>query len=319
MSIFVEQHDRTNRFPSVLSTAILATFYTSWIVFPLVPVGCLLSPLLFGTYVPTLIIGTYWLGRGMSRPTPKPWLAKLFSRVVRGSYFRSGNVIIHGPPIRPSSNEMLCFHPHGIFCCGWTTAQLTELLTFPNSGIHWLVADQLFRIPILNEIFSYFGCESVSASNMKRLMRRRENIALLPGGFQSAALLENGKHRCFVRQRKGFIKYALQHGSSVRPCYSFGEEETYYTLNWFERFRLRLANYNIPAMMFVSPLLYLPNPNTRLVTVCGEPIQFPMIESPTTETVDLWHQTYMTALQSLFDSYKSKFVSSDAKVVLELL
>lgn len=29
---------------------------------------------------------------------------------------------------------------------------------------------------------------------------------------------------------QGFIKYALQHGYKVYPCYTFGEERTYFNI-----------------------------------------------------------------------------------------
>jgi 1-acyl-sn-glycerol-3-phosphate acyltransferase len=29
---------------------------------------------------------------------------------------------------------------------------------------------------------------------------------------------------------QGFVKYALQHGYKIYPCYTFGEEKTYWQL-----------------------------------------------------------------------------------------
>ena len=37
-------------------------------------------------------------------------------------------------------------------------------------------------------------------------------MALLPGGFQEATLFARNRHRVYINQRKGFIKYALRHG-----------------------------------------------------------------------------------------------------------
>lgn len=37
------------------------------------------------------------------------------------------------------------------------------------------------------------------------------------------ALYEYQHERVYLRQRKGFIKYALQHGYTLVPGYTFGE------------------------------------------------------------------------------------------------
>lgn len=95
---------------------------------------------------------------------------------------------------------------------------------------------------------------------MKSRMRRGENIALIPGGFQEATMFEYNRHTVYIKRRKvralafastpqpagrmrvplcadpaplaqGFIKYALQHGYRVYPCYTFGEERTYYSIS----------------------------------------------------------------------------------------
>ena len=45
-----------------------------------------------------------------------------------------------------------------------------------------------------------------------------KNVALIPGGFQEATLYARGEHRVFIKQRKGFIKYALRHGCVGGLC-----------------------------------------------------------------------------------------------------
>jgi hypothetical protein len=38
----------------------------------------------------------------------------------------------------------------------------------------------------------------------------------------------------FIKQRKGFIKYALMHEYNVHPSYIFGEEKTYLAASWLQ-------------------------------------------------------------------------------------
>jgi hypothetical protein len=37
-------------------------------------------------------------------------------------------------------------------------------------------------------------------------MKKKQNIALLPGGFEEATLFKRGKHRLYLSKRKGFVK-----------------------------------------------------------------------------------------------------------------
>ena len=37
-------------------------------------------------------------------------------------------------------------------------------------------------------------------------MKQGINIGLIPGGFQEATVYQRGKHRLFLREKKGFIK-----------------------------------------------------------------------------------------------------------------
>ena len=158
--------------------------------------------------------------------------------------------------------------------------------------------------------------ESADARNMKRLMNEGENIALLPGGFNEAALFARDKHRVFIKSRKGFIKYALQYGYSLRVCYAFGEEKTYKTINVFEKFRMWMANNSMPPVVFFSKFGVLPYDNCDIMVVCDEPLQLPKIENPSREQVDLWHGKYVAALVGLFDEYKGRYAKADS--VLEV-
>ena len=45
----------------------------------------------------------------------------------------------------------------------------------------------------------------------QRLMRSGKSLALIPGGFESATITSSTQPRVHVK-KKGFIKYALQHG-----------------------------------------------------------------------------------------------------------
>ena len=124
----------------------------------------------------------------------------------------------------------------------------------------------------------------------------------------------------------GFIKYALQYGYRVMPCYCFGEELTYWQLNggrWFNRIMLWLNKYGVPGTIFIGNFMFFPNNNLEMVVVVGKSIELPTIESPTSEDVSKYHALYMERLTELFDKYKDKYnvntYFKDKKLQLELL
>lgn len=132
-------------------------------------------------------------------------------------------------------------------------------------------------------------------------------MRFLPGGFEEATLTHNEKERIYIKDRKGFIKYSLQYGYTIYPCYTFNENKIYWTINWFENFRLLLNKFKCPGTIFYGKFGFLPRNDIEIVTVIGKGIEFPIIEKPTVEDVDKFHKLYVDTLKSLFDKYKNRF------------
>jgi 2-acylglycerol O-acyltransferase 2 len=226
--------------------------------------------------------------------------------------------MIQGGAVIPDNKELLCYHPHGIMSMGFTHCMFSKSLNFAKSGLSWCMTPQMFKFPISIELTRWTGATPASSDNMTSLMKSNKNLALIPGGFNSATLYTHGEHRCYLKQRKGFIKYGLRYGYKMRPVYVFGEEETYYAYNGFEKLRLWLANRNIPGIIAIGKYGMYPNPEANLNIVVGEPIQFPKISNPTKENVDEWHKQYSAALVKLFNDNKDQYAVDPSKE-LELL
>ncbi len=67
-------------------------------------------------------------------------------------------------------------------------------------------------------------------------------------GFEEASLHHNAHERMYIRNRKGFIKYCLQYGYTIVPTYVFGERLTFWNPPGFEKLKLRLNNFGLPAV-----------------------------------------------------------------------
>jgi hypothetical protein len=170
-------------------------------------------------------------------------------------------------------------------------------------------------IPIMADSCSWIGARGCRKENMISLMSKNRNIALLPGGFEEASIYKRNRHKVFIKERKGFIKYALQYGYSVTPCYGFGEEKTYWEINIAPTsWRLWLNKYKIPGIVFIGKYFLLPDNNLDLTMVVGKPIQFPTIAEPTTEDIEKYHAIFIKALQEVFDRNKGLYGAKEAEL-----
>ncbi|RHY99950.1 hypothetical protein DYB35_008959 [Aphanomyces astaci] len=201
-------------------------------------------------------------------------------------------------PCAAKSKSLLSFHPHGVLVCG--------------CAVRWLATDLLFVLPVIAQIMYWAGGGPANRSSFEMLAKEGTNIGLLPGGFEEASLFTYKKHRVFLKNRKGFIKLGLQYGYKVHPVYTFGEEDTFWTLPYFASLRLFLNQYKIPTVVFWGQWWcpFMPHPSAKLVTVVGPPLALPLTPSPTKEDVDKYHALYLDALQTLFDKFKAEYAST---------
>lgn len=81
---------------------------------------------------------------------------------------------------------------------------------------------------------------------------------MVPGGFEEAALTSHKENRLFLNSRKGFIKYALKHGVTLYPVFTFGENQLYNTSDAFVKLRLWLNKFKIGCAFFWSRFFIFP-------------------------------------------------------------
>jgi len=148
-------------------------------------------------------------------------------------------------------------------------------------------------------------------------MKKGEPMAIIPGGFSEATISSSKANRVFLRNRIGFVKYALEYGYALTPCYIFHENELYFNIQGAWRFRHWLNSFGIPAVLPFGRwwCLFLPR-NDRLNIVIGKVLTFPRINNPTREQVAEYHQRYVTELVELFDRHKA--AHGQAQCTLEI-
>ena len=129
-----------------------------------------------------------------------PALRRAF-RLDATPYFAAQELRYDGfEALPPDDARMLCFHPHGVLCCGWTVANAHPALD--AARVTWLAADVLLALPGIGDFLRWCKTRGVGAATLRRMLAARRNVALLPGGFEEATVYARGAFRVYIRNRK---------------------------------------------------------------------------------------------------------------------
>jgi hypothetical protein len=236
---------------------------------------------------------------------------KLLKWTKMYDYFKSYTVIFEEELSK--EKHLLCSHPHGVlsFGTGMTLVYTDLLKSFIICGTRFVR-----MLPFSGIIARWVGIRGVNNSNFRKYMSKGQNICFVPGGFECATLTDHRQDKVFIKCRKGFIKYALQYGYKVHPCYTFNENKLFYTYNGFEKLGMLLNKLKFPGCFFIGKYIFFPRDDVDLCTVIGKPLDLPIIQNPTKEEINAYHELYIQSLISLFNKYKNEFGSSEHLVIL---
>lgn len=302
-----------------LGLARLGTFLFVWVM------SALYIPLMavcawFGIYIPLYILLAYYIFRTIYPLKKWPRIKKLFD-MDEFPYCNSQKIVFEEGATAPTpkSKTLLAVSPHGILTIGFISCTTSPV--FADSGMKWLVADALLVLPFIRDFMIWNDSFAASKKCMTELCAEGENIGLIPGGFQEATIYQRNHHKLYIKDRKGFIKYALQYGYSIMPGYIFGEERGYWQLNTGILkidFWLWLNKFSIPAICAIGKFGLLPDNNIDICVVFGKSFQLPLIPKPTEEDVNKYHAEYVTQVTALFERNKEKYAYQGKNSVLEL-
>ena len=206
------------------------------------------------------------------------------------------------------NNNMFCFHPHGILVMSLPFSCLRHPVLFKSK---MLGSRGVSLSPLSGLFFKWTGGFDISPSNFKQYLSNGDNLSFSPGGFEEATISDHRRDRVYVKNRKGFVKYALEYGYKIYPSYTFNENKAYYTFNGFEKIRLWFNKFKIPAAIFMGKYWIFPNDNLKFYTVMGKGIQCPKVDHPSHELIEEYHQKYVEELKRIFYSYKDKYGGSE--------
>ncbi|KAB0385035.1 hypothetical protein FD755_006952 [Muntiacus reevesi] len=217
----------------------------------------------------------------------------------------------------------LVTHPHGILgirvFCNFCTEVTGSSQQFPRLWFSLAILNSLFYLPVYQDYVMSYGTCSVNHQSLEFILSQPQlgqAVLILVGGAHEALHAIPGEHCLTLRNRKGFVRLALRHGTSLVPVYSFGENDIFRVKAFAPDSWQRLFQVTIKKVVGISPSIFWGRglfsakswglvPLARLITtVMGRPILVPQCRQPTEEQVDHYHMLYMKALEQLFEEHK---------------
>ncbi|XP_043933106.1 2-acylglycerol O-acyltransferase 3 isoform X2 [Protopterus annectens] len=225
--------------------------------------------------------------------------------------------------LSPERNYVFGYHPHGIICAGAFSCFSTEATDFTTyfPGIRPCLATLagLFRLPVYRDYIMSAGMCPVSKPSLQYLLSRNGTgnaVVIVVGGAAESLNCSPGQHQVTLKNRKGFVRLALENGADLVPVYAFGENEIFQQVifeegTWKRSLQLKFQKYIgfAPCLFKGEGLLsnkiwgLLPY-RKSITTVVGRPVSVTRITKPSEEEVNKYHILYMEALKKLFNEHK---------------
>uniref|UniRef100_A0A3B3UXD1 Acyltransferase n=1 Tax=Poecilia latipinna TaxID=48699 RepID=A0A3B3UXD1_9TELE len=211
-----------------------------------------------------------------------------------------GFQLVKTADLSPNKNYILGSHPHGIMCAGAFACFSTESCgfaeTFPGVKSTLAILAGLFKIPLFREYLMSAGLCPVSKPSLVHLLSKSGKgnaVVIVVGGAAESLASSPGINRVVMKQRKGFVRTALEHGGkTICNICRLSTEQI-----WFPFTRLGRTNSFTPMPTQSELFLF------HFCSV-GSPIPVPKCVTPTEEQVDHYHTLYMEALVKLFHEHK---------------
>ena len=178
------------------------------------------------------------------------------------------------------------------------------------------------KMPLLRHYLGYLGIIPATSKVLQNYIEKEgASIGISSGGV--AEIFEtNAKDGevIFMKDRKGFVKLALRTGTTIVPCYIFGNTkimDVFYdpygvlqNLSRYLKFGLCLlyGRFGLPIMKRKS-----------ILGVTGYPIYVPKLpeEKITKELIDHYHNLFMEELDSTFEEFKHVYGWSEKKLIMK--
>ena len=193
-----------------------------------------------------------------------------------------------------------------------------------GDNFHLLVASAALCAPVYNVFCRRAGFRPCDRDTFAGLLRQGRSVGVIPGGI--AEMFEAGRDRSTevmtVRQRKGFVRIALETGAQIVPCYCFGNSQVFYTPatdgNNAHSLLARCSRALRTSLVVFWGRWGLPVPlRVPLLTVIGTPIPCPKVDEPSPELVNEYHDLYLRETRRIYEKYRNTYGWKDKPLVFK--
>ncbi|XP_010022611.1 PREDICTED: 2-acylglycerol O-acyltransferase 2 [Nestor notabilis] len=218
----------------------------------------------------------------------------------------------------PRQNYLMGFHPHGVLATGAFLNFCTEA-----SGFSTLFTGLSTYIHVCSVFFplcppGLVSSDKESASYVLKKPEGGNALAIIIGGAQEALDARPGSCTLLLKNRRGFVRLAIEHGTPLVPVFSFGENDLFEQVRNPQGSWLRRVQHQLQKIMGISlPLFHARGifqysfglvPYRRpIYTVVGKPIPVQRNYKPSEEEVERVHEKYVKELTKLFEEHKAKY------------
>ncbi len=210
---------------------------------------------------------------------------------------------------------MMGMHPHGLFpfgtigCLGLPSNMdiIDDIFPLVNKNKLYIgTASFCFYIPGLREFSIYLGGIDCSKPILDLFLKQKRSVGLFMGGAEEAIYSGYGKTDLLIYKRKGFFKLAIEHGATLIPVYTFGNNNVYYSYknDIFGILKIikRITGIRIPVGY---PILQ----RQKFITVIGKPIKVEKMIDYNNYDIHILQQKYIDELTNIFNKYKYMDIS----------
>jgi hypothetical protein len=214
--------------------------------------------------------------------------------------------------IDPKKQYLCGLHPHGALCLGALSWGCKTLNGDPPANRFSCVADVLLQLPIIGTLLSMGGGRSVAGTNVEKLLRSGESVAIWPGGIFEQLSTSHLKEVVYFQPNKGFIRVAIKFGIDLVPTYVFGENQIFKMFE--DGGKPKTTGYYVapfPGIDFAEFARTLSTRKKDIAVVIGEPIQVAKNETPTDEEVDKVFDQYIVGLEKAFYTFRDEYLPKE--------